>query len=141
MSIQALEFEAQTTIFNALTSSSAFMTAVSNKIFDTPQDNQAEPYVCLENINSTPHNRHGKLGRNVYYTFGIYTQPYGLGTYEANNIHGIMDDVLDMKRLTMETSNFENHITKFFDSDTFKNKDRQGRLVTYHTILWNKNDY
>lgn len=141
MSVQTLEFEAQTALFSALTSSSDFMTAVSNKVFDTPPDNKPCPFVCLESTNSEPFNRHGKKGLNVYFTFEIYTQVDGLGSYTAKNIKGIMDDVLNMQIFDLETSNFKMDICKFMDSDTIKNKDINGMSVIYHTILRNTNNY
>lgn len=141
MSVQTMEFEAQTAIFLALTSSSDFMTAVSNKLFETPPDNQPYTYVCLENTNSDPFNRHGKKGLNVYFKFDIYAQSEGLGSYEAKNIKGIMDDVLNLQKFSMESTNFSMDICKFVDSDTFKNKDINGMSVIYQAILRDTNYY
>jgi len=141
LGVQTLEFEAQTALFSALTSSATFMTAVSNKIFDTPPDNKAYPYVCLESTNNDPFNRHGKKGLNVYFTFEIYTNVGELGSYTAKNIKGIMDDVLNMKKFNLETASFKMDICKFANSDTFKNKDINGMSVIYMTILRNTTNY
>jgi hypothetical protein len=141
LGVQTLEFEAQTALFSALTSSSTFMTAVSNKLFDTPPDDKPYPYVCLSNTNDEPFNRHGKKGLNVYFTFEIYTQVDGLGSYTAKNIKGIMDDVLNMQVFNLETSSFKMDICKFVSKDTFKNKDITGMSVIYMTILRNTVNY
>lgn len=141
MSVQTMEFEAQTALFYALTSSSDFMTAVSNRLFDTPPDNQPYTYVCLEKTSNEPFNRHGKKGLNVYFTFQIYAQSEGLGSYEIKNIKGIMDDVLNMQIFDLETSNFKMDICKFVGSDDSKNKDINVMSVIYQTILRNTNNY
>lgn len=141
MGVETLEFEVQTAIFTALTSSSSFMTAVSNKLFDTPPDNKSYTYVCLESTNSVPFNRHGKKGLIVYFTFEIYTQVNGLGSYIVKNIKGIMDDILNMKKFSLQTSSFRMDICKFVSSDTFKNKDINGMSVIYQAILRNTSNY
>lgn len=141
MSSQTLQFEAQTALFSALTSSTDFMTAVSNKLFDSPPDNKQYPYVCLSSSNDDPFNRHGKKGLYAFFTFEIYTKVDGLGSYSAKNIKRIMDDVLNMQKFDLETSTFKMDICRFISSDTFKNKDIDGMSVIYQTILRDTSNY
>lgn len=128
--------DTQNAIFSALTSSASFMTAVSNNIFDTPQDNQAYPYVCLENMQDTPSNYHDHVGKNIYMTFAIYTQQ--ADTYQAKSIRDIMDSVLNMKNFDLASSNLHMSICKNFSCDDFKSKDILGFNPVYHIIVHNK---
>jgi len=131
--MSSAKFEAQTAIFSALTSSSAFMT-VAGSLYDTPPDNKTYPYVCLETSNETPFNRHNRKGWNVYMTFGIYTKPGLLGSYPTEQIKAAMDIALNLKRFSL-TGTLIMVICKFFSCNDFKNQDIQGANVTYHVIV------
>lgn len=126
-------FEVQTALFNALTSSAA-LTAVCNKIIDKPGDNENYPYICLEETNDIPANRHGYLGFDIFFSFGIYTQPGQLGMYPSKQIRGIMDSIINMKKFDLETDSNKMRVCKFFSGDEFQNNDVYGQIVTYEVI-------
>lgn len=127
-------FEVQTALYNALENSTNFMDLIQS-LSDKPSDNQNYPYVCLEEENELPANRHQYLGKQMFFSFGIYTKTGQLGTYIAKKIYNEMNTVLDMKKFILETSTLKMRICKLFNYEEFQNSDIIGAFVTYEVIL------
>lgn len=135
----SVEFEIQTAIFTALTSSSSMTNAVNNAIYGEPPANKIYPYVCLNDIITLPHNRHGKLGYQSNISFFIYTQNGMLGDYEALNISGIMNSILNLKRLSLESSNLKMVVCKLDRDQIFRKDDIVGIEKRYDIIVHDEN--
>lgn len=117
-----IEFEVQTAIFSAMTSSSTLTNSVSNRIYGEMPANKEYPYIVLNDMVTLPHNRHGRLGYQINICFFIYTKPGLLGDYEATNISSYMNSILNMKKLALESSALTMVVCKL-DRDSIFRKD------------------
>lgn len=128
-------FEAQTAIFKALTSSSSF-TSTGAALYDTPPDNSAYPYVCVDNTNVRKMNRHSKKGWGIYLTLGIYTNPGLLGSYQMENIYSAIDDVVNLNRFDLESSDL--YMTKITEvgNSSIRNSEIYTKALTYDIIIF-----
>jgi len=97
-------FEAKTAIVDAL-KANTYLMSIAN-IYDTPSDNKSYPYVAIEASNAVPDNRHGKKGYRIYLTFGIYTKPGLLGSYQRDTIVSLIDSILNLKKFDITSGNY-----------------------------------
>lgn len=131
-----IAFEVQTALVSALTSSSSFTNSINSRLYDNPSDNLDYPYVVIGDCIEIPFGSHQRVGRELNMNFTVYTRPYELGSYQAKNIRGIMDSVLNMKRFQMESTNtYEMVICKLDSYDQAKNKDIISIDCRYNIIV------
>jgi hypothetical protein len=96
-------WEVQKSVVAAMTASSTLTTLVSSKIYDEPPTDTNYPYITVGNPTEVTDNNLQELGFDDTLTCYIYTRPYGLGWKQAYTILDAMNNVLNCKRLTLDT--------------------------------------
>jgi hypothetical protein len=94
-------WEAQVSLYNALSGNSTFMNLIGSRLYDEPEANSTYPYVVIGDTIEIPDNRLLRNGFEVMMTFHIYTKPEGLGFYQAKKILEQMNSILNVKKLSM----------------------------------------
>jgi hypothetical protein len=96
-------WEIQKSVVSTLTASTTVSNLVSSSIYDEPPTNESYPYLVVGNATEVPDNNLQCLGYNSTITVFIYTLPYGLGWYPAYEIYDAINNVLNYKRLQLDT--------------------------------------
>ena len=133
------KFLVQSAVMLALTSSTAFMASISNRLSDSPPDNQTYPYACIEYCTTLPANRHQRKGWKDLLTFGIVTQPGRLGTYQLENIFANMDQVINLKKYAL-TGSYTMVKAQLVSKNDYKKNDIVGSNVTYDLTVHDSTD-
>jgi hypothetical protein len=131
-----VKFETQKAVFDTLQSNSAFMDYIGDRLYDTPVINSVYPYVCIESIRAETGNRHGKKGYILLLTLGVYTNPGTLGTYQRCTIQSMIDSTLNIKRLPIESGDYEMGGMYFLSSTDFNNSGILGSNLTYKIFMY-----
>lgn len=96
-------WEVQKALYNTLKNDTTFMNLVSNRLYDEPPTNSEYPYVLIGDCTEIPDNRLIKNGYELTMTFLIYTKSEGLGYYTGKKIYERMNDLLNVKKPSLDT--------------------------------------
>ena len=127
-------WESQKVVVATLTSSITVTSLVSSKIYDEPPTNTDYPYITIGNPTEVSDNNLNRLGFENTLTCFIFTKPYGLGWSQAYAILDAMNQVLNIKKPTM--NNLHLLMCKL-DNVTEEKKDDK-RILHVRYRLWSQ---
>lgn len=129
-------WEVQKALYSALKGDTTFMGLINNKLYDEPPTNSSYPYVTCSDMIEISDNDLSHRGFEVSAIFSIYTKPAGLGFYQAKQILGAMNTVLNIKRFSL--TGYEMIVCKFDNAITERDDDIRIITVRY-TVLVDSN--
>jgi hypothetical protein len=88
-------------MYTALKANTTFTNLISSRLYDEPLTNNVYPYVFIGLATEVPDNTHDKKGYNLTMNPVIYTNPAGLGNYQASTILVEMNKTLNLKTFTL----------------------------------------
>lgn len=122
----------QKSLYNALASSSTFMTKIDNNLWDEPPTNEQYPYVTIGSMTESNLNRLNKSGFFVTLEMRIFTKN-GRGGYKlAKEILEIANDTINLKRFTLD--NFTMVQVYYRYSSTERDEDKHIINANYDVI-------
>lgn len=125
-------WETQKALYTALSSDSAFMTKIGNRLYDEPPTNETYPYCTIGQMIESKYNRLDNKGYQINATIVIYTKSGRLGYKPAKEILVEMNRVLNQKRFAMTGFNMIQCYFENADND----RDEDKRIITAnYTIL------
>lgn len=129
-------WEVQKAIVSTLTGSTTVTSLIGSAIYDEPPTNVQYPYVVVMDGEELPNDNHNRLGFEATCTLFIYTKSSGLGWYQAVKILDAFNEVLNRKRLELDTLFCE--ICKL--DNVIKNRVDETRILeVQYSVLTSKN--
>jgi hypothetical protein len=122
----------QKSLYTALSSSSTFMTKISNNLWDEPPTNEQYPYVTIGSMTEANLNRLNKSGFFVTLEMRIFTTNGRGGFKLAKEILEIANDTINLKRFTLD--NFTMVQVYYRYSSTERDEDKHIINANYDVI-------
>lgn len=127
-------WEAQKVVVSTLTSSTTVTTLVDSKIYDEPPTDTDYPYIQIGQPTEVTDNTLKRLGYQNTLTLFIFTKPYGLGWSQAYSILDAMNQVLNVKKPSMD--NLDLLMCKLDNVTAERDKDKRILHVRYR--MWSQ---